>query len=360
MSNRLHFLFLGCLVCCTAFADERSCTEQLPVIVLLPGGALVRKLDKAQFVVRNKNNTLPVHSLTTDNGARRTVFVVETGGRVTEAARKIEAGVLSEILSNARPEDSFALLTADGPREEVRFGENRELLQSAVREFGIKPQGKQHPTGVLDAVSEAITWLQPHQSGDAILVMTMGIEQIMTMGIEQTYSHISYAKEREALISSGIRLFGFQLGPLIAGSWIPGRFPSQSSLGILSGNYESLQSLTRESGGFDYVENTVDLDKTYVLTDERLQVLKGGGRQIYRAIAEYYLVTVEAPHKDFVIDLSDKIRTKLPNATVVYPRKTISCAPTADSGPAHQGGDKPLSFLLIIRAGATSYCSQCD
>jgi len=175
MSNKICILWLALLIPGTAVADKSNCNVTLPVTVFLPDGALVRKLGKDEFVAKRKETELPIVSLAVNNGPKRTVFVVETGKQVPKAARSIETNVLSEVISDSRPEDSFALIASHGPHNEVRFGESRDTLRTAILGLEEVPKGQNRQNGTLDAVQEAVSWLQPHQPGDAIVVMTMGI-----------------------------------------------------------------------------------------------------------------------------------------------------------------------------------------
>jgi hypothetical protein len=99
-------------------------------------------------------------------------------------------------------------LPAHGPRREVRFGEAHEKLGSVIQELGEAAKGKKEFSAVLDAVQEATAWLQPHQPGDAMVVISSGIEKP---------PGISYENVRGELTSAGIRLFGFQLSTFISG-----------------------------------------------------------------------------------------------------------------------------------------------
>jgi hypothetical protein len=328
VSRKSILLCFGLFFCSSCRAEQPPCTTQIPVSVLLPDGALVRNLNSTQIVAKSKGNTLPIGGLTTDKEPRHIVIVVETGARVPGAARTIESEILSEVVANSRPDDRFALLTARGPAVEVQLGERRELLRMAIRELSAKPPGTSRSLGLLDALQEAVSWLQPHQHGDAILVLTMGIED--------DRSRAKYAKVRDALTEDGIRLFGFQLGSIIGGHVHnelgplpdgPGVIPSAS----IVANEEGLDSLSRESGGFIFVEDTINPVQPYKLTDERLRLLRSRGRQIYKAVIEYYLVTATFQQKDFSIDLSDAVRAKLPSAVLAYPRKFPACIPVNHS-----------------------------
>ena len=324
MSRKSIFVCFGLFLCSICRAEQPPCTTQIPVSVLLPDGALVRNLDSTQIVAKSKGNTLPIGGLTTDKEPRHIVIVVETGARVPAAARTIESEILSEVVAHSRPDDRFALLTARGPAVEIQFGESRELLRAAIMELSAKPPGTSRSLGLLDALEEAVSWLQPQQHGDAIVVLTMGIED--------DRSRAKYSKVRDAVAEDGIRLFGFQLGSVIGGyvhnelgplPGGPGLIPSAS----LVANEEGLDSLSRESGGFLFVEDTINPMQPYKLTDERLRLLRSRGRQIYKAVIEYYQVTTTFQQKDFSIDLSDAVRAKLPSAMLAYPRKFPACIP---------------------------------
>jgi len=110
----------------------------------------------------------------------------------------ISANILTQIVSQARPEDAFALITARG--------ESRDVLLNALHDLTAK--GEAQDSGVRDAVQQGVAWLQPRQKGDAILLHTMGIE---------SYSRTNFRKVRDALEPWGIRLFGMQFGPIVAG-----------------------------------------------------------------------------------------------------------------------------------------------
>jgi hypothetical protein len=309
------------MICVGAWAQEPTCRVELPVLVILPDGALVQRLGPEGFVGRNMKGPVPLESVETERGARRILFVVETGKHVPEAARKIEAAVISEILSKASPEDAFGLLTTHGPRKEIRFQESREALQAAVNEIEEGMKGKNQEDGVLDSLFEGADWFQPGRTGDAIVVLTMGIEK---------NHQVSFVKVRDRLAGAGIRLFGLQLGMLISG-YIQGgigmgpggqMIPTAS----ISANQESLFALSMDTGGFASLENAEgDPQKRYKLTGERLRGVRYIALQEYKAVVEYYRIRVQSPPKETVLDLADPIRKQLPQAMVIYPKSTLMC-----------------------------------
>jgi hypothetical protein len=323
----MHRSFLAALLllslCRAGLAQQSPCKIEIPVTVMLPDGSLVEKLGIDGFVAHNKQTAVPIQSLTADVGARRIVFVVENGKHVTEAARKIEAVVISDILANAREIDSFALLTSNGPRREYILGSSRDSLTVALKELDKPTQGKSRPYEVLEAVLQAVSWFQQPQPGDSIMLMTMGTESDRTT---------SFSKLEATLAAARIRLFGFHLGKKIAGyfddSLMVGPRGMVSTSGGINPNRENLFALSAHSAGFALAEDTTGEPwHEYKLTDKRLQEVTDLAWQMYKAITGYYRIQFEAPMKNLDLDLSDKIRKQLPRAKVIYPRHPVGCAP---------------------------------
>jgi hypothetical protein len=314
------FLLSFCKVC---LAQQSPCKIEMPVTVILPDGSLVEKLGIDGFVARDKQTAVPIQSLTADVGARRIVFVVENGKHVTEAARKIEAAVISDFLANAREIDSFALLTSNGPRHEFMFGSSRDTLKTALKELDKSSQGRSRPYEVLEAVLRAVGWFQQPQPGDSIMLLTMGTESDRTT---------NFSKVQAALAAARIRLYGFHLGMVIAGymdgSLLFGPRGMVSNSGGISPNRENLFTLSTHSAGFAVAENAAGEPwREYKLTDTRLRDVTDLAWQMYKAITEYYRVQFESPINNLDLDLSDKIRKQLPQARVLYPRHPVGCAP---------------------------------
>ena len=310
-------LFLGLPNCGALSAQQNGCEVTLPVTVFLPDGTLIRKLEMDQFVVKTKSTTDSLRSLAVENGPRRIVFVVENGSHASKDARKIETSVIAQILSRSRPEDSFALITSQGALKTVRFGDNREELTKVVADLAAGKGGRSQAGGVLDSIHEAAAWLTPHQPGDALVVLTLGIEH--------SRSRTSFKTVQGSLTSGGVRLFGFQLGEIVAGYYGTGVAPLPDGPGFIPNahitpNDESLDSLSRQTGGFVFIEPTDDPLRRYELTPQRLAALDSGATQIYKAIREYYFLTLES-HDGFEVDVSEAVRSKLPKVSVAYPRK---------------------------------------
>jgi len=318
----LHLVIIP-LAICTVAAQQPPCNQAIPVNVVIPDGRLVRQIGPEGFVARNKNEPARILSVTTDHGPRRIVFIAEDGKAVPAVARKIESIIISAILSKARAEDSFALLTARGPEEEVPFGATPAALKTAVEELEKSPKGRSEDNGVLDALLQSSDLFQQVQTGDAVVLLTMGLE---------SPHRASFAKVRAALAKGHIRVFGCLMGQFVAGyidSMPPGMAPQ--SPGILnspniSPNLDNIYAWARDTGGFVFHENTEAPWKEFKLTDESMKRVKYLSEQTYKAVTECYLVEIESPSRELTIDLADPVRAQVPAATVLYPRLLPECS----------------------------------
>jgi hypothetical protein len=236
--------------------------------------------------------------------------------------------VITHILSKARPEDSFALLTTRGPRVELRFGSSREAIRAAAEQLESTPQGKSGKGGVLDAVLEATTWFQPPQPGDSIFLMTLHLEG---------KHRASFSKVRAAVAAGRIRVFGFQLGEQLLRITDAINTAAESLEMQVFGQYSILNQtllLSRDSGGEATLENTQE-GKQYKLTGDRLRLLHGTGEAMYMEATDLYLLQLERTGPDVVIALAPPVLEQLPWASVVYPKSLPPCSGPATPAPAH-------------------------
>jgi hypothetical protein len=279
-------LYLGLAVLVlspSAYPQIKPCQVDIPVNVVMPDFALVRNLHQDAFIAHNGNAAVTIRSVDADSTPRRIVLVVENGKNVNPAARKVEASVLGFILTNARVVDSFAFLTALGPRKELHFGVPRQELLSAIGELATPVKGKSQSDSTLDTVLEAASWLQPPQPGDSVVLLTMGLKP----------DDAGYGRVGKSLAATGVRLFGLQLGTFYAGIYSTGVGFASSPGGMMiptatiEPNPLTTFGLADQTGGFFGEENTEgDPQRTYKLTDERLQVLDKFGGQLYKGIVE--------------------------------------------------------------------------
>lgn len=321
MCRRLHLSYAILFFAARAAGQTQPCEVDVPLNVVMPDAALVRNLAQDGLVAHHGKDVLSIRSVTVDTAARRIVLVVENGKNVNSAARKVEASVLGAIVTNARAEDSFAFVTAHGPRKELSFGAPRDLLLSAIAELCSPAKGKHQDRPALDAVLDAAGLLQPSKPGDSIVFLTMGLEP---------NGEAAYGKVAKSLTAAGIRLFGVQLGRLYAGIYTlnieRSPFGAVFPRATIDPNLETIFDLSDETGGFFLEEDTEgDPQRRYQLTEDRLQMLNKFSGQLYKAIVEYYRIRLVAPPKGFAIDLADSASRKLLNAHMIYPRKIPPC-----------------------------------
>jgi len=80
-----YLLLATLLICSNVFAEDPNCLREIPVNVVLPDAAIVRKLRPEQFIANIKNEPAAIASVIPDNGPRRIVFLVETPGMIPRA-----------------------------------------------------------------------------------------------------------------------------------------------------------------------------------------------------------------------------------------------------------------------------------
>ncbi len=319
-------------------------------LLVMPGakalpGSPTEWLFAYERTIWGKRRRVAIASVTADRSPRRIIFVAENGPEMTKAARAIESAVVAEILSKARPEDSFGLLTAGGPRAALGFGSSRAELLAAAKTLANPPSVTGTSRGVRDALLEATTWFRKPKPGDAIFVMTMGLEgknpgflgtlrHVTTLGVAQR-SQASYAQDRAAVLRRHIRVFGFQLGsssyngPACPASMcgvpiLPNEFGEAAGFGSLGGDREELLGLSWATFGGYVLADTDDAD--YSLTPSGLARLESYADAMYAAISEYYVLHLSSRSKNLVIGFKPKVQNQFPFSFVFYSPNPPACS----------------------------------
>lgn len=314
------------------------------IIMTLPRGGLpnirwprkvqVGELPESAFIAHGKENPVSVRSATIDRGPHRIIFVAENGKQMPEAARRIEAAVISDIVSNARAEDSFALLTSRGPPVEVRLGPGRDTIRTVAEQLRNPPASKSEGQGVLDTVLEATTWFQPPKPGDAIVLCALGLDSKHRVGFHEVLA---------AVAAGHVRVFGFEFAK-VSQPDMQLTFPRLDSLFSIPesgfGNIDHLFALTAASGGWADQEDTEQRYQNqlvgghlkqvkYQLTQERLSGLQADAESMYKAISDYYLLEIKSTDQQVAVGLTPSVLRQLPWVTLNYPHYPLTCPSVA-------------------------------
>jgi hypothetical protein len=287
---------------------------------LLGDGRVLRGLHREDFLAHGKRGGMEIESIVYDTAPRRILLIADNGPSLNADARKAQAQILGHILSEARPEDSFAFVSARGPQVEVPFSEAREKVQQVLETTLSSGGGRGNGDGFLDAVMHGINLFKgPHQ-GDAIIAMTSEFEKSRSA----TYHDVA-----KALAQGRIRIFGFLLGPIMQGAYFttigPGARPT-----VFVPNVQNFSTLTWNSGGYMLQEQTEIPWKEYKLTADHSAELQTKGWRIYSAIAEFYRLQVQVPagvnpRSEWTVELSSTLQKRMPTAEVIYPRLLPAC-----------------------------------
>lgn len=323
--SRLFSVSLFIALAASVGLGQSGCSVDVPVDVVRSPGGVVRDLKVADLVAENtRNQDLKIDSLTYDVNARRILFVLDTVHDLPSDARKAEAKMVERILSSARNVDSFALITARGTSRVVKFEQGKAAVQQAVADLAGDPKEKASAPGVLDAVSEGISWFGDPQPGDSILLMAMNFGT----------NHKTNAKKiAEELESRHIRLFGVALGPINLGSTVAtqsdnynGKFAYASAGDMPDYREQEFYPLVLNSGGFLYGDNAINEQRAYKLTDDHLQKLQAMSMQFYQFMVEYFHLRVESPSnsESWKLTLSASGQERLAKPVLLYARQ-LSC-----------------------------------
>lgn len=317
----------------TAAQSPPACTLDVPVSVALRNGNLVPGLPASSFTAASTRGPLSIEAAVYDTGPRRIVIVVDRGSGMKSAAATITREAIDKILSGARPQDSFALITTGAGARRISFGRSASDLSAEVSNVFADAKPKGSWLDLLDGMAEAAGWFSTAQRGDAMLVFTS--EDEFREG------RVGFRKAYDTLTTRGIRVFAMLFGPIIAGGYMsvidwgaPPGAPRDLSFGWAQ--REDLNHLVRETGGFLLAENMAEPWREYKLDEKRLQALVQIGWQMYGSIAELYVVKVKMARKEsgmwrWTLSLTPDQQKKLPHADLAYPGELQPCVSSSEN-----------------------------
>lgn len=314
------------------FGQQAACKAvEVPVGVVNISGDVFRGLAVEDFIGRAQKKPVAVKTLTYDDGPRRVLIVVDVNKKLSADSRKAEDEMIKTLLANARPQDTFAIMPAHGPGQDVKFTADHAAINQALGQTGEGRRGKE--PGVLDTVMVGIEWFGESQPGDAIVVIAADMEG----------NHKTNAKlVAKALAERNIRMFGLAVGPVMtSNSVLGGSMTSTTSQGLAwtkplvgeilyTNGDESFYPLTTNSGGVVLAVMNTDSRRTYSMTDPRLvQEVRQKARSVSKMISAYYRMQIEPPQTAhpaaWSLDVNEEIQKHSQPMYVLYPHELGPC-----------------------------------
>jgi hypothetical protein len=328
----LSALSVVLVVSSIGLAQQSACkATDVPVGVISVSGNVFRGLAAEDFVGHVQKKPVAVKALAFDDGPRRVLIVADLSKKLSADARKAEDEMIKTLLASARPSDTFAIMPARGPGQDIKFTEDRSAISQALGQPGDGKRGKE--PGVLDTVMTGIEWFGTPQPGDSIVVIASELE-----GNRKANAR-TVAK---ALHDSHIRMFGLALGPvetknsvashLTTSTTSQGLAEAQPLVGsvIYETGDEHFFPLTTNSGGLVLSVMNADPRRTYSMADSRLvESMRQKARSVSNMIAAYYRLQVEPPAiskpTDWDLTISDEIQKHSTPMFVLYPHELGPC-----------------------------------
>ena len=312
-------------------AQQSACKADVPVGVISVSGNVFRGLAAEDFTGYVQKKPVAVKGLAFDDGPRRVLIVVDLSRKLSGDSRKAETEMIKTLLASARPQDTFAIMPARGPGQDVKFTTDRSAISQALEQPGDGKRGKE--PGVLDTVMVGIEWFGTPQPGDSIVVMASELE-----GNRKANARMV----AKALHDSHIRMFGLALGPVETKNSVASHFmTSTTSQGLAEAQplvgsilYETGDEhffpLTTNSGGLVLSVMNADPRRTYSMADAHLaDSVRQKARSVSNMIAAYYRMQVEPPAisrpTDWDLTINDEIQKHSTPMFVLYPHELGPC-----------------------------------
>jgi hypothetical protein len=321
-------LILGLGLCCAA--QQAGCTSlDVAVGVTDLKGEPLRGLGAGDFTIHGGKAQVSIRSLTLDDGPRRVVLVVDQSRKLTSDGHRVAHALVKEVLASARPQDSFALVTARGSGRVIKFGEDVSGIAPAVA-----PEiegGAGSESGVLDAVMQAMSLFGERRPGDTVVVIAASLEN----------NHKANPKTvAKALNEHGIRMFGLALGPVnrtnvAAGTqsttaWGLATVRPGMGLNAHPQGDEDFIPLTSNSGGAVLPVINDSVHRSSSMNDPKMeQQVRQSAKVIFAMVASFYRVQLERSQgsrsDDWKLDISESRRKAAPQTLVLYPHQLGPC-----------------------------------
>ena len=312
-----------------SFSQQAACkSSSVPVNVINNSGAVVRGIAAQDFAGFVQRKPVEIKSIASDVGPRRVLIVADTNKKLSADSRKAEAEMVKVLLDNAREEDTFAIMFAQGPGQDVKFTADHNAISQALNQLGEGSRGKD--PSVLDTIMAAIQWFSSPQPGDAIVVIAANME-----GGRKTNAK-TVAK---ALQDNHIRMFGLAMGPVQSRSSVAGGIVTSTTsqgLGYVEpgegGSYgdELFFPLVTNSGGLLLGVMNVNSHINYKMTDPHIvQDVRRKAQAVSNMINNYYLMQIAPPQlsrpEEWNLGIKEEVQKHAAPMVVLYPHELGPC-----------------------------------
>lgn len=324
----LHFVFS--LAITTSFLIANQVPSEPCQLTDVPLGVVNLNVGPSpEFSVRDfkpvlEKQPLTVRSIAVDVGPRRILLVLDRFKKLSPDTRQAEQSIVKTLLSFARPDDQFALITVRGPQQFVPFTKDRdEILRAVATEDKSAPMA----AGVLATLLKNIEVFGSPQPGDAIVAIAAGLGHNRSSRSHQFTS---------ALLQRHIRFFGIALGPVARYSLNPlnrtytifqSSGPNSSLIAMMTPLSETgdhdFQPLTVATGGFVLEAMNRNPYKPEKFKDPQVvSRINTQTKSIFALVAKYYRLEIEAPKPGrWYLGLSDDTRKTAPGVLLLYPHE---------------------------------------
>jgi hypothetical protein len=305
---------------------------EVPIGVISASGDIFRGLAAEDFVGHLQKKPVAVKLVTFDDGPRRVLIVVDVNKKLPADSRKAQGEMVRTILENARPQDTFALISTHGHGPQVKFTGDRSAITLALGWENAPDNGKEKELGVLDGVMAGMEWFGTPQPGDSIVVMAADMEG----------NHKTNAKQvASALEEKHIRMFGLALGPVTTKNSLVGETVTNASMGlaysrpavgdvVYTTGDDNFFPLTVNSGGMVLGVMNGNSYHSYRLEDPKvLQAVRQKALSVSKMISGYYRMQVEPPQlahpQDWNLTINPEVQKHASPMFVLYPHQLGPC-----------------------------------
>ena len=328
----LTALSMVVLVSSLACAQQSACkATDIPIGVITQNGDPFRGLAAEDFIGHVQKRPVAVKGVAFDDGPRRVLIVADVNKKLSADSRKAEDEMIKTLLASARPGDTFAIMPAHGPGEDVKFTEDHAAISQALSQPGDGKRGKD--PGVLDTVMVGIEWFGPPQPGDSIVVIAADMQP----------SHKTTTKMvAKALYDNHIRMFGLALGRVQTTSSVASRMTTTASsqglaevepvvgVQVYDSGDENFYPLTTNSGGLVFSVMNADPRRTYSMSNPQMvQSVRQKAHSVASMISTYYRMKVEPPAfgkpGDWSLTVNEEIQKHSQPMFILYPHELGPC-----------------------------------